>query len=45
MRPEVNKKEIKKAKFKYAWYKSFVKVLRNQKQKDFRNDQTIHLIK
>ena len=43
MKPEINKKEIRKAKFKYSWYKSCVKMLRNQKQKDFRNDQPIHL--
>lgn len=43
MKPELNKKEIKKAKYKYAWYKSFIKLLRNQKVKDFKNDKTIHL--
>lgn len=43
MKPQANKKEIKKAKFKYSWYKAFVKLLRNQKHKDFRNDATIHL--
>jgi hypothetical protein len=44
MKPEVNKnKEIKKAHYKFPWYKNFVKLLRNQKQKDFRNEQTIHL--
>jgi hypothetical protein len=43
MKPVVNKKEIKKVKYKYAWYKSFVKLLRNKKQKDFRNNQTIHM--
>jgi hypothetical protein len=44
MKPTVNKnKEIKKAKYKYPWYKTFIKLLRNQKQKDFKNEQTIHL--
>jgi hypothetical protein len=43
MKPIINKKMIKKAKYKYSWYKSFVKLLRNQKMKDFRNNQTIHL--
>lgn len=44
MKPLINKKkEIKKAKYKYPWYKSFVKLLRNKKQKDFKNDQTIHM--
>ena len=43
MKPEVNKKEIRRAKFKYPWYKSFIKILRNRKQKDYRKDQTIHL--
>jgi hypothetical protein len=43
MKPELNKKEIKKAKYKYAWYKSFIKLLRNQRVKDFKNDKTIHL--
>ncbi len=42
MKPLVNKKEIKKAKYKYSWYKVFVKLLRNQRQKDFRNETTIH---
>lgn len=43
MKPEVNKKQIRKARYKYAWYKSFVKLLRNQRQKDFKNEQTIHM--
>ena len=44
MKPQVNKtKEIKKAHYKYSWYKKFIKMLRNQKQKDFRNEQTIHM--
>lgn len=44
MKPITNKKnQIKRAKYKFAWYKKFVKLLRNQKQKDFRNEQTIHL--
>jgi hypothetical protein len=42
MKPEVKNKEIKKAHYKYSWYKSFVKLLRNQRQKDFRNERTIH---
>lgn len=43
MKPQVNKKEIKKAKYKYLWYKSFITLLRNKKQKDYKNEQTIHL--
>jgi len=43
MKPQVNKKEIKRAKYKYSWYKAFVKLLRNQKQNDFKNEQTIHM--
>lgn len=43
MKPNVKKKAIKRAKYKYSWYKDFVKLLRNQRQKDFRNEQTIHL--
>ena len=43
MKPQVNKRrEIKKAHFKYPWYKSFVKLLRNKKYKDYRNETTIH---
>jgi len=44
MKPITNKhKEIKKAKYKYPWYKAFVKLLKNQKQKDFKNERTIHM--
>jgi len=44
MKPNVNKnKEIRKSKFKYAWYKAFVRLLRNKKRKNFRDDNTIHL--
>lgn len=43
MKPIVKNKEIRKAKYKFSWYKSFVKLLRNKKHKDFRNNQTIHL--
>jgi hypothetical protein len=44
MKPIVSKKkEIRKAKYRYPWYKTFVELLRNQKQKDFKNNQTIHM--
>lgn len=44
MRPIVNKNsQVKKSKYKYPWYKSFIRLLRNQKTKDFKNEQTIHL--
>jgi hypothetical protein len=43
MKPQVDKKEIKRAKYKYFWYKSFIKLLRNKKKKDFKNEQAIHL--
>jgi len=43
MKPNINKKSIRKAKYKYAWYKSFIKLLRNKRHKDFKNDKTIHL--
>ena len=42
MKPQINKKkEIKKAHYKYHWYKEMVKLLRNTGCKDFRNEQTI----
>ena len=43
MKPLVLNKEIRKAKYKHSWYKSFVRLLRNQRQKDFRNNSTINL--
>ena len=44
MKPIENKRnEIKKAKYKYSWYKAFVELLKNQKQKDFKNERTIHM--
>lgn len=44
MKPQVYKKsEIKKAKYKVSWYKSMVKLLRNNKTKDHRNNATILL--
>lgn len=44
MRPIVNKtKEIRRAKYRYSWYKIFVTLFRNQRQKDFKNEKTIHL--
>lgn len=43
MKPICKDKEIKRAKYKYPWYKSFIKLLRNHRQKDFKNEKTIHL--
>ena len=44
MKPITNKhKEVKRAKYKYTWYKSFIKLLKNQRQRDFKNEQTIHM--
>jgi hypothetical protein len=43
MRPELNKKYIRKAKYKYAWYKSFIKSQRNFKVTDYKNEQSIHV--
>ena len=43
MKPQINNKLIKKAHYKYAWYKSMVRMLRNKRVRDFKNEQTIHL--
>ena len=44
MKPLTTKqKEIKRTKFRFHWYKSMVKLLRNQKFKDYRNDSNISL--
>jgi hypothetical protein len=41
MKPQVNNKEIKNPRYKFAWYKSFVRLLKNQRCPDFKNPRTI----
>ena len=44
MKPQTNRKiEIKRAKYKYHWYKSMITMLRNKKLKDYKSDKTIGL--
>lgn len=44
MKPLTSKRvEIKQAKYKFHWYKSMVRLLRNQRFNDYRNNQTISL--
>lgn len=43
MKPLVDKRQIKKAKYKYHWYKNMIKLLRNSKFKNYRSDKVIHL--
>ena len=38
-----NNKEIRKTKYKYSWYKSMIRMLRNKKWTNYRDDKTIHL--